>query len=43
MIGVGTMELSMNGKANTVALDRVGKLFTVTCILQMTTNEPYLH
>jgi hypothetical protein len=43
MIGVETMELSMNGGANTVALDMDGKLFIVTCILQMTINEPYLH
>jgi hypothetical protein len=43
MIGVETMELSMNGGAHTVALDIDGKLFIVTCILQMTINEPYLH
>jgi hypothetical protein len=46
-IGVETMELSMNGGvrggSNTVALDMDGKLFIVTCILQMTINEPYLH
>jgi hypothetical protein len=43
MIGVETMELGMNGGANTVALDMDGKLFIVTYILQMTINEPYLH
>ena len=40
MIGAGTMELIMNGRANTVALFKAGKLFTVTCILPTTIIEP---